>query len=47
MYIVIFCFLIALLLTYLESTNQVKSGMKWGLVMVTILCMIHYDYGYD
>ena len=47
MYIVIICSLIALLLTYLESTNQVKGGMKWGLVMVTILGMIHYDYGND
>lgn len=47
MYIVIFCSLIALLLTYLESTNQVKDGMKWGFVIVTILGMIHYDYGND
>ena len=47
MYIVIFCSLIALLLTYLESTNQAKGGMKWGFVIVTILAMIHYDYGSD
>lgn len=47
MYIVIFCSLIALLLTYLESTNQIKGGMKWGFVIVTILGMIHYDYGND
>lgn len=47
MYIVIFCSLIALLLTYLESTNQAKGGMKWGFVIVTILGMIHYDYGND
>lgn len=47
MYIVLFCSLIALLLTYLESTNQVKDGMKWGFLIVTILGMIHYDYGND
>ena len=47
MYLVIFCSLIALLLTYLESKNQVKGGMKWGFVIVTILGMIHYDYGND
>ena len=47
MYIVIFCSLIALLLTYLESRNQAKGGMKWGFVIVTILGMIHYDYGND
>lgn len=47
MYIVIFCSLIALLLTYLESTNQAKGGMKWGFFIVTILGMIHYDYGND
>lgn len=47
MYIVIFCSLIALLLTYFESTNQIKGGMKWGFVIVSILGMIHYDYGND
>lgn len=47
MYLVIICSLIALLLTYLESKNQVKGGMKWGFVIVTILGMIHYDYGND
>lgn len=47
MYVVIFCSLIALLLTYLESTNQAKGGMKWGFVILTILGMIHYDYGND
>lgn len=47
MYIVIFCSLIALLLTYLESTTHLKGGMKWGFVIVTILGMIHYDYGSD
>lgn len=47
MYIVIFCSLIALLLTYLESTNQIKRGLQWGVVIVTILGMIHYDYGND
>ena len=47
MYIVIFCSLIALLLTYLESTDQAEGGMKWGFVIVTILGMIHYDYGND
>ena len=47
MYLVIFCSLIALLLTYLESMDQLKGGMKWGFVIVTILGMIHYDYGND
>lgn len=47
MYIVIFCSLSALLLTYLESTNQIKRGLQWGFVIVTILGMIHYDYGND
>ena len=47
MYIVIICSLIALLLTYLESMDLAKGGMKWGFVIVTILGMIHYDYGND
>lgn len=47
MYIVIFCSLIALLLTYLDSSNRVRGGLKWGFVIVTIIGMIHYDYGND
>ena len=47
MYIVIFCSLISLLLTYLESIGRLKDGMKWGFFIVTILGMIHYDYGND
>ena len=47
MYIVIFCSLVALLLTYLESINQLKRGMAWSFIIVTILGMIHYDYGND
>lgn len=47
MYIVFLCSAIALLLTYLESRGLVKGGMKWGFVLVTILGMIHYDYGND
>lgn len=47
MHIVFFCSLISLLLTYLESVGRLKGGMKWGFVIITILGMIHYDYGND
>lgn len=47
MYIVIFCSIIALLLTYLESKHVLKGGMKVGFILVTFLGMIHYDYGND
>lgn len=47
MYIVSFCSLIAFLLTYLESAGKIRRGMKLGFILVTILGMIHYDYGND
>lgn len=47
MYIVVFCSLLALFLTYLESIGQLRKGMLWGVVLVTLLQVIHYDYGND
>ena len=47
MYIVVVCSLVALFLTYLESIGQLKKGMLWGIVLVTLLQVIHYDYGND
>lgn len=47
MYIVIFCSFLALLLTYLDSRHILKGGMKWGFILVTLLAVIHYDYGND
>lgn len=47
MYIVIFCSLLALFLTWLDSTKIFKGGMKWGFILVTFLAVIHYDYGND
>ena len=47
MYIVITCSLIAILLTYLDSRKIINGGMKWGFILVTLLAVIHYDYGND
>lgn len=47
MYIVIFCSLIALFLTFKESTRRLKNGMKWGFILITFLGCIHYNYGND
>lgn len=47
MIVVAFCSLIALLLTYLESRNRLKNGMKLGFALVTLLGVIHYNYGND
>lgn len=47
MYLVIFCSLIAFFLTYSESQGKLRNGMKWGFAIVTILGMIHYNYGND
>ncbi len=44
---VIICSIIALILTYLESRGQMKNGMKFGFMLVTILGAIHYNYGND
>lgn len=47
MYIVIFCSILALLLTYLETKGMIKNGMFWGFALITFLQVIHYDYGND
>ena len=47
MYIVIITSLLAILLTYLESRNWMKNGMKIGFLLITFLGTIHYDYGND
>lgn len=47
MYIVIICSLIAILLTYLDSRGIINVGMKWGFILVTLLAVLHYNYGND
>ena len=47
MYIVFITSLIALILTYFDSKNQIRNGMFWGFVMITTLGVIHYNYGND
>ncbi|WP_304251059.1 EpsG family protein [Parabacteroides gordonii] len=47
MYLVIFTSFVALLLTFLESKKIMRNGMKWGVVLVTFLGCVHYDYGND
>lgn len=47
MYLVTFVSLIAILLTYLESKNVIKYGMLIGFILVSILGILHYDYGND
>lgn len=47
MYTVLLCSLLALLFTYLESKHILRDGMKIGFILVTLLGVIHYDYGND
>lgn len=47
MYIVIFCSLLCLLLTYLDSKRKFNGGMILGFILVTFLAVIHYNYGND
>ena len=47
MFVVTFCSLIALLLTYMESIGRIRNGMKFGFMLVTFVGVIHYDNGND
>lgn len=47
MYIVIFTSLLALLLTHLNSKDHMRNGMRIGFILVTLLAVIHYNYGND
>lgn len=47
MYTVIFCSLLALLFTFLETKGLLKKGMLWGFTLITFLQIIHYNYGND
>lgn len=47
MYLVVFCSLLALVLTALDSSGRLKGAMKWGFFIVTLLGCIHYNYGND
>ena len=38
---------LTLILTYLESRRYLKDGMKLGFILISILGIIHYDYGND
>lgn len=47
MYIVFITSLLAVLLTFLESKNIIRNGMFIGFGLVTLLGVIHYNYGSD
>lgn len=47
MYLVTFVSIIAVLLTYLDSRKVINNGMQIGFVLVTILGVLHYNYGND
>ncbi len=47
MYIVLITTLISLLLTYLNTKDIVKNGLKISFILVTLLAAIHYRYGND
>ena len=47
MYIVIFFTCIAIFFTYLDVKGNFKNGMLWGFILITLLQMVHYDYGND
>lgn len=47
MYIVIFASIVAWIFTLLDSMGRMKSGMKWGFILITLLGCIHYNFGND
>lgn len=47
MWIVIIFSLLAILLSYLESSGQSKNGMRWGFIFLGAIVALHYDYGND
>lgn len=47
MFVVVVASLLALLLTHLESIGALRRGLLWGMVIVTIIAAIRYNYGND
>lgn len=47
MTVVVIVSIIALLLTWLEVKGEIKWGMGWAFVLLTIIEAIHYDFGND
>ena len=47
MIVLLFFSFIALLLTSLEQKGSVKNGFGWGMVLVTLIAAIHYNFGSD
>lgn len=47
MYVVILTTLFALLCTFLDVKGNFRHGMKVGFILLTVLGVIHYDYGND
>ena len=47
MIVVIFCSILAMLLTYLDSEGKLRNGMVLSFVLLAFLGVIHYDYGND
>lgn len=47
MVVIVICSLLALLFSFLETKKLMPNGTKWGFALITIIGMIHYDYGND
>ena len=47
MYTLLIASLLALFFTYQESIGNCKNGLAWGVVLLTILAALHYDFGND
>ena len=47
MIVVVFCSILAFILTYLDSNNKLRNGMVYSFIILAFLGVIHYDYGND
>ena len=47
MYFVFGCCLIAIIISWFESKGSLKSGLKIGFIIITLISAIRYDYGGD
>lgn len=47
MIVVVFCSILSMLLTYLDSKERLRNGMAFSFVLLAFLGVIHYDYGND
>ena len=47
MVVVVFCSILAIILTYFDSNKKLRNGMIFSFIILALISAIHYDYGND